>query len=251
MSNMQIIKADIDISVPAVIEAQGENYALTVPNGRRLTLERAMPDTTEGDFGVVPGTKKPSLFKAGAEKVLWAYGVTFKPIVEFAIERAGEYVVNHDGTGAENPPFFYYRIRGEFYAGDRLITVSYGCCNTREKNNGRNSGYDSANKCIKVARKRAMVDGAIFIGQLSGMFTQDIENEEFMKQSAALIGENPDSPITRKQTMRIYAIAGAAGFTQAEAKAKIKELGFDSTKNITQRDYDRVCAVFVPEAEAK
>ena len=51
------------------------NYKVRLPfGGQEKILERDV------DFGVIPGTKSPSLLKAGAEKICMAYGL--RPIVE-------------------------------------------------------------------------------------------------------------------------------------------------------------------------
>ena len=53
----------------AVVEAKRMNYEITAPNGVKATLKRDV------DFGVIPKTKKPSLYKSGAEKICFAYGL--------------------------------------------------------------------------------------------------------------------------------------------------------------------------------
>ena len=75
----------------------------------------------------------------------------------------------------------------------------------------------------------------------SGMFTQDMEDEELMKNADSIIKNSPDDPITSKQIQRIYAIAGNAGMTTPEAKQKLVAMGYASTKDIKQKDYDDVC----------
>ena len=106
------------------------------------------------------------------------------------------------------------------------------------------SPYDAANARLKIARKRAMVDCALMVGQLSSAFTQDIENEAFM-DTANKITETlgADDPITAKQIKRIYAIAAATGYSQKEAKAIIEQAGYTSTKEIRQKDYDIICTL--------
>lgn len=221
--------------LPATVEAVGDGYKLTIPNtNKTLMLER---DT---DFGRIPGTTKPCLFKSGAERIVWAYGIT----TNFTIESAIEHIFETE----DKPAFFHYRVRCEFLLGDRLITVGYGCANSNEKSCGRAAKWDLANQRLKIAKKRALVDGAILIGQLSNMFTQDIENDDFMAQSekvGTVLGA--DDPINAKQIKRIYALASAAGISQKEAKTKLADAGFASTKDITQKDYDAVCALFKKE----
>ena len=58
-----------------------------------------------------------------------------------------------------------------------IFTSGYGSANTREKRNGFNGAFDSANSTLKMAQKRALVSAAISICGGSDLFTQDIEDE--------------------------------------------------------------------------
>ena len=46
------------------------NYMIPIAEGVAMELERG------NDFGVIPGTKKPSLYKAGAEKICMSLGLS-------------------------------------------------------------------------------------------------------------------------------------------------------------------------------
>jgi hypothetical protein len=76
------------------------------------------------DYGVIPGTNKPTLLKPGAEKLLTFFGLTKRFTVLEKVEdwRGGD----HGG------PFFYYMYRCALYNGDRLIAESDGSCNSHE-----------------------------------------------------------------------------------------------------------------------
>ncbi len=73
------------------------------------------------DFGTIPGTPKPTLFKAGAEKLTTLFGLTVRFNV---VEQVEEW--NSD------EPFFYYWYRCSLLRGDRLIAEADGSCNSRE-----------------------------------------------------------------------------------------------------------------------
>ena len=73
------------------------------------------------DFGTIPGTPKPTLFKAGAEKLTTLFGLTVRFNV---VEKIEEW--NSD------EPFFYYWYRCSLLRGDRLIAEADGSCNSRE-----------------------------------------------------------------------------------------------------------------------
>ena len=153
-------------TAPAAVVPVGDDYSVTVGQ-TSLLLKRDV------DFGTIPGTKKPTLYKGGAERIVMTYGVS----TNFTVERAVESV-------EVDEPFFFYLVRCSF---DKAmpdgsivhITDGYGSANTNEKKCGRASKWDLANTQLKIAKKRALVDGALLLGQLSNMFGQDIENEDF------------------------------------------------------------------------
>jgi len=78
------------------------------------------------DFGVIPGTDKPTLLKAGAEKLNTLFGLSSHfQITEKETDWSG---VNHNGE-----PFFYFVYRCQLYRGDLLIAEADGSCNSMEK----------------------------------------------------------------------------------------------------------------------
>lgn len=212
------------------VKSKGKNYIVCAGVGLpEVPLKRDV------DFGVIPGTKKPSLYKAGAEKIATAYGLCQRYSIESKIENT---------TGKDIS--FYYLIRCDLVklidGEEHIITSAFGSANTNEKRNGFNSPWDAANGTVKMAQKRALVAAAISLSSGSDMFEQDMENETYMKNASAVIEKtDPEDPITAKQINRIYAIAGEAGLTAGQAKTKLIALGYASTKDIKQKDYDAVC----------
>jgi hypothetical protein len=77
------------------------------------------------DFGTIPGTDKPSLKKAGAEKLTTFFGLSKRFLLVEKIE---------DWSGADHggEAFFYYSYRCALYKGDLLIAESDGSCNSFE-----------------------------------------------------------------------------------------------------------------------
>lgn len=212
----------------ATVTPKGKNYAVQCGNYSNQILKRDV------DFGVIPKTKKPSLFKSGAEKIAMGYGLLQQYELESKIEQTGKEAM------------FYYLIKcnlvkvvnGVSY----VLTSGYGSANTMEKRNGFNGAYDAANSTLKMAMKRALVAAAIAISGVSDAFTQDMENEDFMDKAQAIIDKvNPTDPISTAQIRRLYAIAGEAGLSAGEAKTKLAAMGYTSTKQITQEKYEEVC----------
>lgn len=223
----------------AIAIANRGNYLISIGN-RELSLKRGVdfdnPDTRNGKKAF----NQPILLKAGAEKLAFGFGLCQRYTIESKIEQ-------HD----ENGMFFYYLVRCDLVKpnewGETVISNSYGSANTAEKRNGFNSAADAANSTLKMAQKRALVGAALAISGLSDMFTQDIENETFMKSADDIVKEKPESPVTTKQIRRLYAIAAENGMNQQQAKQKLAAMGYTSTKDIKQKDYDAVCDALAKE----
>ena len=93
----------------------------------------------------------------------------------------------------------------------------------------------------KMAQKRALVSAALAISGLSDAFTQDMENEEFMTKAKDLVEtDKEDAPVTNAQIKRLYAIGADAGLMANEVKQKLAAEGITSTRQILQKDYNRI-----------
>ena len=214
----------------AVVEAKRMNYEVTAPNGQKAILKRDV------DFGVVPKTKKPSLYKAGAEKICFAYGLMQRYHIESKIEQT------------DPEPFFFYTVRCDLIklnmqnGQEYVFTSGYGSANTKEKRNGFNGAYDAANSSLKMAAKRALTAAAISVCGGSDLFTMDIEDEAVTKNFEEIKQTSDDeAPITTKQIKRLYAIGNEAGRTVEDIKTFLAAKGYTSTKDIKQKNYDEVC----------
>jgi hypothetical protein len=205
--------------------AKGENYVVTAPfTGQQTTLKRDV------DFGVVPGTKQPSLYKAGAQKIANAFGLLQHYTVESAIE---------------NPetPVFFYRVRCDLVkiaqdGTEYVFTSGHGSANTMEKRNGRNSAWDSANATLKMAEKRALTAAVIAIAGLADAFTQDMEAEDFVNREVQM--DNPDDVITAKQRKYLFAVGSSVKLSTTDVKNIIESFGYSSTTQIKKSDFDRI-----------
>lgn len=208
-----------------VSKPKGENYVVTAPfTGKQTVLKR------NTDFGVIPGTKQPSLFKAGAQKIANAFGLLQHYTIESAIE---------DPT----TPVFFYRVRCDLVKvmadGKEIVfTSGHGSSNTMERRNGRNSAWDSANATLKMAEKRSLTAAVIAIAGLADQFTMDMENEDFIGQEVNVA--KADDTISNKQLKYLYTVAGTAGLNADDAKKIIAEFGYKSSKDIKVADYDSI-----------
>lgn len=194
------------------------NYELSIGN-YNTTLVRDV------DFGKIPNTKTPTLFKAGAEKVLAGMGLNYD------VEITDSYKDYANG-------FFYYECMAKAYYNGQVVRVGVGCCNTNENGFGMAKGFSSANSALKKSRKRAIVDLALTIACLSDAFTQDMEdetNEQRMKHI-----QSEEEFINSKQSARLFSIASSYEITKEKAKDFLATLGYDSSSKIKVKDYDDV-----------
>jgi hypothetical protein len=205
------------------VATKRNNYMVAIGN-YTCELKRGV------DFGKVPKAKSPSLWKAGAEKILMGYGLYYD-------------VVLTDSHKDYDKGFFYYEFTARAFDQEgRIVRTGVGCSNTAEKSFGFAGGFDSANSAIKKAKKRAVVDLALTLGSLSDMFSQDLEDDTNEQRAAEILRD--DDPITTKQAKRLFAIAATKEITAEKAKQLLATWGFTSTKDIKQKDYDAICEKF-------
>lgn len=137
------------------------------------------------DYGNIPGIKSKILLKQGAEKICQLLNVapTFHVESVPIDNEHRECIVKTDLVS---------RTTGV------VVGSGIGSCSTMEKkyrwrniyengvNVGREENQDIAdqyNTVLKMAKKRSLVDAVITIGVCSGLFTQDLEDEQTGTQS--------------------------------------------------------------------
>lgn len=147
-------------------------------------------------YGVIPGTKTPSLYKPGAEKIMSTFRLAADPSVE-DLGRDGEvhYRVKLSilsasgaflgaGIGECSSSEDKYAWRGavcdeEFDAtpeNRRRIKFAKWNGQVEKKKQVRTNPADVANTILKMAKKRALVDAVLTVTAASDIFTQDIED---------------------------------------------------------------------------
>ena len=82
-------------------------------------------ETPEGvDYGVIPGTAKPTLYKAGAEKICTFFG--YAPV--YTVEKIEDW----DGSQHAGEPLFYYNYTCTLMKDGKPVGQSAGSCNSWE-----------------------------------------------------------------------------------------------------------------------
>lgn len=116
------------------------------------------------DFGIIPGCKKPSLLKAGAEKLAAYFGFSTSISIE---NRYEDY----------NKKLVAYEVKVTVYdSTGKIIAEGIGAANSQERKFLRGDFFSQINTIIKMAKKRAYVDAVMTATGASSIFTQDMED---------------------------------------------------------------------------
>ncbi len=187
---------DLTVSEPKAMEVSRDNpLPATVIKARVQLIQEVMQAVMKDNehYGVIPGCgKKPTLLKAGAEKLL----STFQIAPEFSVEElstldAIRYRVSArglsasgnflgEGVGECSTLEEKYKWKKAFselefnsYPEDRRRT-KYGQYGATMQ--VRTEPADLANTVLKMAKKRALVDMTLTVTAASDIFTQDLED---------------------------------------------------------------------------
>lgn len=155
------------------------------------------PGDGGGDYGVIPGTKKPSLYKSGAEKLRGLFGLRVE------IERTDR-EIDRQGN------FAMFTYKAKVFRGDVMIAECEGSTNSQEKKYRERKAWvynpqkgrkeetleatpvcDVLNTLQKMAQKRAFVGAIILAVGASDFFTQDFDSIEDARDAGAIPTEQP------------------------------------------------------------
>ena len=230
MSN-EIARIDVQESRPMTLPEMKEQMRV---------LDELLKHVMKKDvhYGTIPGTKKPTLYKPGAEKITASFRLVPRSIVE-------------DLSG---PDFFRYRVRVELYNRDGvLLGEGVGECSTLEekymwraavcdeefaatgedrkrvkyaKGQGgshytikqiRTNAADIANTVLKMADKRAYIAVVLKTTAASDVFDQDLEDipEEIR---GGIVGDGKD-PVKAPQEKK--AASSEPEKPEAELRAEL------------------------------
>ncbi|NLJ89059.1 MAG: hypothetical protein GX327_09880 [Epulopiscium sp.] len=151
------------------------------------------------DYGEIPGISKPTLLKAGAEKLCDVYG--FSKLVE---------VKNRMEDWEKG--FFHYEVEVTLINKKTALIESQGLgsCNSKERKYRYQDSYTIVNTILKMAKKRALIDAVLSATRSSGIFTQDVEDME--------IEEELVRPSTEKQRRYILSLTKEKHFDEEQLR---------------------------------
>ena len=122
--NEEIIEGEV-IEPHSLVVASDYSAELSVEQAvkRYNKMKKFVQEVMEEgrDFGTIPGTPKPTLYKPGAEKLTSLFEMSVRFIEERTIERWDD----------DNPLFFYLR-KCQLWRGDLLIAEASGSANSKE-----------------------------------------------------------------------------------------------------------------------
>lgn len=212
-------------------------------------MESVMKENTH--FGVIPGCKQPSLYKAGSEALLSTFHISAEPVVEEFITR--------DERGRVMEIRYRVKCIGRHTPTDRTVGFGIGECSTGEDKYAwrravcieefeateetlrrikwgkwqgkvqkteqvRVPASDVANTVLKMAKKRAQIDLTLTALGCSDIFAQDLEDlDEALRDQLA--DTEPTGSAELKQKW-LDAVAAAAD------KDALKAVWTDGLKEI-------------------
>lgn len=228
-------------------------------------IQQVMAGVMKADehYGIIPGTKKPSLYKAGAEKLCLVFRLQpdYEIIEKVREERFIAYTVRctlthiptgkiwATGVGSCNVREAKYRYRSQDtgrpvpskYWEMRDNKILGGPQYEAKKRDGKwtiveqiehDNPWDYDNTLIKMACKRAMVAATLNATAASDIFTQDLEDMPAMNgEPIDVTPANPEpSPEPERpplasdgQRKKMFAIMKEAGLTKEEMSRVIEE----------------------------
>lgn len=228
-------------------EFKPETKPVAASGARGLTVEEAKTFNDEmsrfietvlvagTDYGVIPHCSKPTLLKSGAEKILNYLGLIARTEI---VNRVEDY----------NVGFFSYECKVFLIDYNGVVKgEGIGITNTREGRYAKNSGYAVQNTVLKMAKKRALVDAALNVGNLSARFTQDMEDlKDLNPEPDNKVGKNPedlkqkngkpiakDKPATKKQLTLLEKLMKESNSSEAAMNRYVlKNYGIDDYRKI-------------------
>lgn len=198
----------------------------------------------DNDYAVIPGTKKMSLLKPGAEKLLLLFNLGFKFTI---INQVVDLIIGEVSFLIECKVF---------RKSDGVVVGEYmGFCSNKEKKYEKQNPSDMVNTILKMCQKRALVGATIAATGASDYFTQDLEDMEAQKKAPVdsskftqAKAEDPGLYVVKggkyggKKLNEIPAreLEGYVNFIIGKAKEDSKEVSGDTKTMIdTAREYLR------------
>ena len=193
---MATAPAIIPVTMPETLDRR---LSVNQIEARRSAIKELMKRTMreDVDYGTIPGTPKPTLYKPGAEKLCSLFqlaprvhvhdlstpdSVRYQVRVELYTTN-GVFCGEGIGTASSAESKYQWRravCREEYDATDedrRRVTYKPGKNNTfYTVAQVRTEPEDADNTVLKMAKKRSLIDAVLTVTAASDIFTQDVED---------------------------------------------------------------------------
>jgi len=201
-------------AVHGQLQTQQDWYSADQVLKRVRAIQQLMDAVMKKDthFGVIPGTKKPTLYKAGSEQILSMFRIAVDPIVEDLSTEdecrirvlcrtteisSGKFLGAGIGECSSSEQKYKWRrivskAEWEWFKANspdrtRIKFFTYWQNNKRvegQEEQIRAEVPDVRNTILKMAKKRAQIDATLTVTGCSDMFQQDLEDlpEELQTQ---------------------------------------------------------------------
>jgi hypothetical protein len=204
-------------------------------------------DYGEGDYGIIPGTKKKVLLKPGAEKLLRLFGLGVR------VRLADKEVDRH-----ENFALFTYRAEIYSLRSGTVVAECEGAANSQEfkyrertvwrKNaNGTKESVkeqtpicDILNPLMKMAQKRALVGATVVATMASDFFTADVESRADA-EALGIIAKRPPKDAAKLPEVVVKSEVVTADETASMPICCGKEMMVSRYKNRETGNFDWYC----------
>jgi hypothetical protein len=244
-------------------------------------------------YGILPGCDEPCLYKAGAEQICSMFRLAVKPLIEdLSSPTEARYRIHAEITHMPTGRYLGEGV-GECSSCEEKYAWRAAICPEEWKETpesdrrmkwrrGRDGKpytvaqvainiADVRNTVLKMAVKRAVVDGVLRVTACSDIFDQDLEemNDEVRdhlrdhnreqnasssrpqsmapRQTNGQAGAGKPAPepvITDKQAKRMYAIARGGGWNDEQIKIYLRGQGIEHSLQTPVSQYDRICERF-------
>ncbi len=132
-----------------VLPNQASSMIQAAVQHRRMMVEFTQQVMVQGvDYGIIPGTNKPTLLKPGAEKLC----TLFSFVPKFTILKQIE---DWTGEAFGGEPFFFYLVRCSLWRNGELVVEADASCNSREKR----YRYRRAERTCPTCNQAAIIKG--------------------------------------------------------------------------------------------
>lgn len=210
---------------PATIETLDQRLSVAQIQARRKAIQELLRTTmrVDVDFGTIPGTPKPTLYKPGAEKIcslfqlaprITVHDMSTPDAVHYQVKVelftiSGVFCGEGIGTASSGETKYQWRgsvCREEYDATPddrRRVVYKKGRENTfYTVAQVRTEPVDQDNTVLKMAKKRGLIDAVLTVTAASDIFTQDIEDDDLEPQGGDGNGggqQQPQTGQTRQQ----------------------------------------------------